>query len=405
MGIEIRTLTQGELEPAVSMGIRAFAGIGADVVRDVEHQRSLYPADWYLGAYDGEELAAMMRVLPYGMHINGGSVPAGIVSPVASSPVYRRRGHAGAMLRRSLEQMRERGQVISALYTPHPALYRRYGWEIAADERIYSFKPKDLVLTHEPSQRGRLRYLKPEGWPQIAPVYDAFAATHNGPLVRDEVWWRNWVVETWSGPSEALLWETDAGVREGYLLFLDPDRAPSRHAGKFVASELVSLSADAYLNLLTVISQQDIRDEAVLYAPSDDLLPLLFADADRLEFRQHYTVLLRVVDVAAALSVRPRASDLTQDIELALEVVDRAAPWNDGTWRIRSSAGSTMVEEVEGPGELRLDVGVLASLYNGYISVTQAASVGLISASKKDALQRANGFFAVTRRPYFTDRF
>jgi predicted acetyltransferase len=403
MAVEIRSLTQDGLEAAVAMGIRAFAGAGADVGRDIERQLSLYPPEWYLGAYEGEELAAMMRTLPYAMHLNGGTALMGLVSPVASSPLYRRRGHAGAMLRCSLEQMRERGQWLSALYTPHPALYRRYGWEIAADERVYSFKPKDLGLTAGPSQRGRLRALKPGDWQQLAPVYDAYAAQHNGPLVRDEVWWRNWVVETWSGPLEVLLWESDAGVPEGYLLYHEPAWS-SPDAGKFMTDELIALNGDAYLNLLTCLSQQDIRDEVVYRASSDDPLPLLFSDAERLSFRQHYTVLLRVVDVAAALSAKPLATpDI--DIELTIAVTDRAAPWNEGAWRIRSAGGSTTVEKSGGAGELRLDVGALASLYNGYVSPSQAASTGLISASSEDALRRADRFFAVTHRPYFTDRF
>lgn len=404
VAVEVRNLKQDELEAAATMGIRAFAGGAADVEKDVARQLELYPPDWHLGAFEGAELAAMMRVLPYAMRLNGGAIMTGIVSPVASSPLYRRRGHAGAMLRRSLEQMRERGQWLSALYTPHPALYRRYGWEIAADERVYNFKPKDLTLTAARTQRGRLRAVKPEGWQQLASIYDAYAAGRNGPLVRDELWWQNWVVETWAGPVEALVWETDNGAPEGYMLYVDPARPPDRNAGKFVVSELVSLSGDAYLNLIACIAQQDIREEAVFYAPSDDPLPLLFADAERLEWRQHYTVLLRVVDVAEALKARAPANPSVA-AELTIEVIDHAAPWNEGTWRICSVDGTTTVEAASGPGELRLEAGVLAALFNGYVSPSQAAAAGLLSVSSQDALRRADAFFAVMHRPYFTDRF
>ena len=402
--MEVRTLTRDELEPAVMMGIRVFAGIGADVAADVQRQLELYPPEWYLGAYEGPELAAMMRTLPSAVHLNGGTVPIGLVSPVGSSPLYRRRGHAGAMLRQALQQMRERGQWLSALYTPHPALYRRYGWEIAADERVYSFKPKDLALNLHATQRGRLRHLKPDDWRQLAPVYEAYAAGHNGPLQREEIWWRNWVVETWAGPQETLLWETDAGVAEGYLIFQDPARPPSRHAGRFVAEELVCTSSDAYLNLLTVIGQQDIRDQAVLFAASDDPLWLLFQDAERLDVGTHYTVLLRVVDVAEAMRARPVVPG-GSPVELTLGVSDRSAPWNDGVWRVRMADGATDVERVGYEAEIQLDACALASLYNGYISPTNAALAGLVRAKSASALERAERLFAVIRRPYFPDRF
>ena len=35
------------------------------------------------------------------MRINGGAIPFGAVSPVANSPLHRRKGHTGAMLRQS----------------------------------------------------------------------------------------------------------------------------------------------------------------------------------------------------------------------------------------------------------------------------------------------------------------
>ena len=404
MAVEVRTITQDELEAAVRLGIRAFAGGTADIERDVEKELSLYPPDWILGAFEGGDLAAMMRVLPSGMYLNGGCISTGIVSPVASSPLYRRRGHAGAMLRRSLEQMRERGQWLSALYTPHPALYRRYGWEVAGDERSYKFKPKDLKLTAAPSQRGRLRAVAPDGWRDLAAVYDAYAREHNCPLARDELWWRHWVLETWTGRTEAVLWSTDDGSPQGYLLFSDPARPQSRYAGKFVVMELVSTSGDAYLNLLDFVSQQDIRDEAVMFAPSDDPLPVLFADAERLEFEQHYTVLLRVVDVVEALKARlPANGGLSLDF--TLQVNDSSASWNDGVWRVRCAKGATMVAAHDGPPGLTVEARVLASMFNGYLSPSLAALTGLLDVSSGQALEQADALFAARQRPYFTDRF
>jgi predicted acetyltransferase len=402
--VEVRTIAPEELEAAVRLGIRVFSGGAADIEKDVERELKLYPPEWCLGAFEGSELAAMMRVLPSGMYLNGGCISTGVVSPVGSSALYRRRGHAGALLRRSLEQMRERGQWLSALYTPHPALYRRYGWEIAGDERWYEFKPKDLRLTATPSQRGRLRAVALEDWQELAAVYDAYARNHNGPLARDELWWRHWVLETWSGRQEAVLWTTDDGRPEGYMLYADPAQRSSRHAGKFVVTELIATSSDAYLNLIDFISQQDIRPDAVYYAPPDDVLPLLFSDAERLEMHHGYTVLLRVVDIAEALRERAPASDDLR-VEFTVSVSDSTAPWNEGTWHVQRAEGGTVVERTDGPAELSLDARTLAPVFNGYISPSQAAAAGLIGAAGEDTLHRADAFFAGRRRPYFTDRF
>ena len=141
MAFEVRNLTSSEIEAAVLISSQAFgAPMRFDIGPHAERMRSLYP--------------------PEDSRINGGSLGFGAVSPVASSALHRRKGHAAAVLKRSLEQMRERGHVLSGLHTPHPALYRRYGWEIAGGVRTYEFNPKDLHLSAQPSQRGRLRYVK-----------------------------------------------------------------------------------------------------------------------------------------------------------------------------------------------------------------------------------------------------
>jgi predicted acetyltransferase len=289
------------------------------------------------------------------------------------------------------------------LYTPHPSLYRRYGWQIAADERIFRFNPKDLQLAAQPARRGRLSYVTADEWQALDVVHRAHRAGRNGALERDELWWRNWVLRSWFGNPEAILWESDAGDPEGYLLYIEPGWT-SRDSGSFIVTELTTVSPDAYLNLLAVLAQQDIRERVEYYAPSEDPLPLLFVEEERLKIEQHHTVLLRVVDVQAALSRRP-SSGAIESCAFSLEVTDAYAPWNAGTWRVQSAGGKTTVERADGPGDLQLDVRHLAPLINGYVTPSMAVRAGLARAANPAVLPDADRFFAVSERPYFADRF
>ena len=119
---------------------------------------------------------------------------------------------------------------------------------------------------------------------------------------------------------------------------------------------------------------------------------------------QGYTVLLRIVDVEAALRSRPVA-DPDLRTELTLEVRDGSAPWNQGTWRLSVEGGQVAVEPAKGEGDLALDAGVLAPVFNGYVTPSKAAASGLLRAASEDALRRADAFFAPVQRPYFPDRF
>jgi len=407
MTFDIRNLTLDDLEQAMLLDAHAFGmELRHDVSPMLEHASNRFESDSYLGVFEDGEMTSMMRTIAVEMYLNGGLLSLGVVSPVANSPLHRRKGHTGAMLRHSLEQMREAGQVISALYTPHPAFYRRYGWEVASEWRAVSFKPKDFGLTLKPSQRGRLRFLKVEDWQTLEPIYRTYAATGNGTFNRSEMWWRSYVTETpWRQGTDVVLWQDDAGAAEGYGIYQQPSTpGPDFPLTNVNVRELIATSRDAYLNLLAFFGRHDIHNEVSIAAAPHDPIFALFADAEKLQTRQGFAVLLRIVDFEAAMRARPAARS-DDDAEVTLRLVDDTAPWNDGTWRIGVSEGKTWAERATSEPDLTTSARALAPLFNGYVSPAVAAWSGLLEATSEDALTRAARIFAVRCPPYFTDHF
>lgn len=407
MAFEIRNLTLDDLDEAARLDAHAFGmELRHDVTPMLEHWKARFETDSYLGVFDDGEMTSMMRTIPVEMYLNGGLLGLGAVSPVANSPLHRRKGHTGAMLRRSLEQMRDAGQPLSGLYTPHPAFYRRYGWEVASEWRAVSFKPKDFGLTMEPSQRGRFRFLDLTDWQTLEPIFQTYAASANGPFNRDATWWRSMVTEVpWRTGTDIVLWQNDAGDPEGYAIYQQPTTpGPDFPVTDVNVRELIATSRDAYLNLLAYFGRHDIHHEITISVAPHDPILALFADSEKLEIRQNFAVLLRVVDFEAAMRARPatRGDDAT---ELTLRLADDSAPWNEGTWRIGVAEGRTWVERATSEPEITLSARALAPLFNGYLSPSVAAWSGLTEAANDDAIERAARIFAVRCPPYFTDHF
>jgi predicted acetyltransferase len=410
VSFEVRNITADEIAQAELIAAQAFGSRtrheNEQRAERAERARQSFSPDWYLCAFEDGEMTSMMRTLPAEMYINGAALGFGAVSPVANSPLHRRKGHSGVMLRRSLEQMRERGQVLSGLYTPHPSFYRRYGWEIASDWRVYSFAPKDLRLDIKPSQRGRFRFLRADDWQSLAPVYDRYAIAGNGTLRRPEYWWRSYVADTpWRPGTDVVLWQNDAGEPEGYGIYQQPARpGPGYEQISIDVRELVAVSRDAYLNLWAYFGRHDIHHEvSIAVSPHEPVLSVV-ADAERLEVKQGYAVLLRVVDFEAAIRSRPPAR-ADETCTLLIRLIDDSAPWNDGTWRIGVSEGKTWAERTDGDPELTMTSRVLAPLFNGYLTPDSAHLGGLLEAKSDDALLRAGRIFAVTQPPFFLDHF
>jgi predicted acetyltransferase len=407
MAFQIRILNADELEEASRISQYAFNAPArhddALFQQRIERTRNFYQPDWYLGSFEDGEMTSMMCMIPNQMYINGTALDFGTVSPVASSPLHRRKGHAGQLMRRSLEVMKQRDQSISGLYTPHPAFYRRYGWEIASEASSFTFKPKDLRTQVQPRQRGRFRLLKSGDWQELDAVYQAYAEAHNGPFRRNEAWWRNYVLETpWRPIHDIVLWQDDAGTPQGYALYQQPSQ--SDRDNRVIVIEMLALTGDAYLNLLVYFGRHDIHREIVIWSSPDDPLPLHFSDAERLETKHSFAVMLRVVDFEAAMLARPPAR-VDETCEVVLRIEDESAPWNDGTWRTAITEGKTFVERTDAAAELSVTGRVLAPLFNGYLSPSTGQATGMLEATSAEALERADRVFAVRRRPYFIDQF
>ena len=109
----------------------------------------------------------------------------------------------------------------------------------------------------------------------------------------------------------------------------------------------------------------------------------------------------RVVDAAAALEGRGYGAE--GELTLAL-AEDRLTPWNDGTWRLETSAEGGRVSRANGRADITLDAKALASLWCGRHSATRLAAWGFIE-GEAAALTAADRVFATRHAPHSPDHF
>lgn len=359
-----------------------------------------------LAAFQHGRLVACLAIAPFAMAANGGDLPFGGIGNVACLPEERRKGYVGRLLRGALELMREQGQVLSGLYTPHQALYRRFGWGLASRLVRYSFSPKDIVLTPGVSPRGGARRVDHEDWASLDDIYCRFIDQRNGYLRRSERWWREAVLRSLYGRKpkhlDVAVWVREDGEWAGYVVYF------SRRTGEFSSQltirDFTTLDADAYRGLLTYILRHDLNSEIIWAASVDDPLLSLVDDPIRVKTQLWPSMMLRLVDVAKAAADRPCLVE-SPGQKIVLEVADAAAPWNQGRWRLEAEAGRVEVTKTSESPDLSLDVSVLAALFSGDLSASQAARCGLLTAYSQAALEATDRIFAPRCAPFTSDWF
>ena len=403
MSLEIREPRDDELDEVAYIGAYSFEGDRSPEA--LEHRRSLYTVFRPLTAFQHGRVVANLTLLSLPIAVNGGSQPFAGVASVACLPEHRRKGYAGRLLTRALEVMREQGQVLSGLYTPHFALYRRYGWMLAGRVLRYSFRTKDVALTAAGAPRGEAMRVSHKEWAGLDTLYGAHIARRNGYLHRSEPWWREAVLRGFfdrhRDDLDAAVWITDDEWR-GYVVYetkARPDAGPRLRVRDFVA-----LDADAYVGLVRYLLRHDLVALLQWWAPLDDPFLSLLDDPEPVQVAFEPGMCLRVVDVAGAFAARPCLAE-TSGVQLTLELTDEAAPWNAGCWRLEAADGHTLARKWEGLADLSLDISVLAALFSGFLTPSEAARGGLMKVHSEAAVAEADRVFAVLCPPFTADSF
>jgi predicted acetyltransferase len=407
MATEIRPAREDELERVHF--VVAYSFTADRTAQGREGMRHLEELAWPVVLLEDGQIVATLRVYDFNMLVNGVPVPMGGVSTVACLPEHRRKGYVGMLLRHALETMREAGQPLAGLYTPHPALYRKYGWMVAASNLKYSFNPKQVAPYSSAPVQGRAVRVTEEDQPPVEQVFRRYSERRTGPLIRSERWWKEAffrrVYDDKRGLSDVAVWREGDGEATGYVCYESDRGPPPFRPSKIWLREFVALTADAYRGLLRYMLSHDLTEEIFWFGPLDD--PLAYAVDDSYKVKREYmdNMMLRVVDVEAAVAARPAGLG-APDGALSLAISDAAAPWNQGTWRIESSRGKLSAKKADGANtDLLMEAATFGAVYDGFMKATDAVRAGLAEAPNGAAALLADRIFGSEYPPRGPDFF
>ncbi|MBO4210570.1 GNAT family N-acetyltransferase [Micromonospora echinofusca] len=145
--MEIRRLTTDELATH-SFPLRWYAfqpsPSTADDTDRVRRLAALHEDNRTLVVLDGDTSLATATAIPMRQNVRGAILPMAGVAGVASHPLSRRQGHVRRLLHQLLDEMRDEGHLVSALYPFRPSFYERFGYVGLPQTRTATFAPQDL---------------------------------------------------------------------------------------------------------------------------------------------------------------------------------------------------------------------------------------------------------------------
>ncbi|MFI6261551.1 enhanced intracellular survival protein Eis [Micromonospora sp. NPDC051006] len=215
---------------------------------------------------DGTLAAA--SAIPMRQNLRGAVLPMAGVAGVASHPLARRQGHVRTLLHQLLDEMRDDGHPLTALYPFRPSFYAKFGYVGLPKPRTATFSPADLGPLLRADLPGEV------GWERIGTGYPAwrefterclrerhgFAAFPDyrdvGLRDRDERW---------------LLTARVDGVVTGAVTYRIDD-----HAGELAADDLLADDPLARALLLQFFARHIDQVERISVQVAADELPELW---------------------------------------------------------------------------------------------------------------------------------
>lgn len=318
------------------------------------------------------------------MALPGGVRRVAGVTGVGVWPTHRRRGVLSALMGRQLRDFHGAGEHYAALWASESGIYGRYGFGLAVTETEAALEVHHGALrTDAPRDGGlRVRMQRPDAArTSVEEVFGRVARTQLGRFARDQAWWDRLLSDDpagrgGKGPLRVSVAQGPDGPL-GYALHR-AERRWSVHGSRSVlhVQEAVATTPAAHTALYEHLFSFDLITRVEFdWLAQDDPIEHLLVDHQRLETTLVDSLWIRLVDVPAALSERT----YVVPFEAVLQITDRYAPWNAGTWHVKGGPDGAEVEATGAAPDVSLDVSHLGAAHLGQRPLLGPLRAGLVS--------------------------
>lgn len=348
-----------------------------NVPRDAALARAhLYPLEDIRCVVVDGEIVSTAGEFRFDQWFAGRALPCSAVWGVATLPEHRGAGMASASTVALLRDARRRGAVVSSLFPAVIQPYRSIGYEMAG-----TFTKHRIAIDAIPEQpRDALAPVLfdiDRDLSGVRAAYRTFVSRHTGPVepTSDEYWVERIVART-DDESRRTVVVREGDEVTGFLVTgREHDPGPLDVAFGLWTEAFVTNTETALRSLLAYVSRFGGLGKWFQWSgPPNDPIGLL-VDDQSLAIDLHYRWLLRLLDVRTAFEQRGWPAI---DTEVEFAVDDPLFEDNAGPWRFTVKQGEASITQASGAARRPIPVGVLSSMFAGYLRASDAVRLGLL---------------------------
>lgn len=298
--------------------------------RDWYFQYSYSPENTIL-LFEDNNLASMIQMNPYSMYINNKIVKAASLAGVATYEKYRKKGYAGRLIETGLFEMQKRGVVFSFLYPFNYDFYRKFGYELCYNRKVYKTSLND---------NNDYNFIEIDSTHDVTKLYSKYCEDLNGYIIRDNDYMRIKFKEHFADNNKIYLIKK-CGKEIGYVMLRNEENI-------LVADELITKDLVGVANAISSKFNLPLEFES----------PYDIKDKSR-ELKSH--CMGRVIDIYTLFN-----GIKSKKIKIKINVIDNIINKNNNILVFDGMSGYLKISSTKEKADFKLDIKELAQIGMGF---------------------------------------
>lgn len=324
---------------------------------------NVYDEENTLVVEEDDEILSSLQLNKYKIRLRDNDYKISYIVGVSSKPEIRGLGYMKNLMVNALDELYERGEIVSILMAIDYRLYRRYGFEHCYDQIEYTIRTEELFKFKLTS---KLRRASLNDAKTLADIYREAMKTLNGYTIRDEEYFKTFIKEIESENGRVYINE-DNDSKSYIAYYIQGDT--------FFVRELIYSGVSSLKCILAYIYNHNTQCKTtVINSPVDDKIRLVVENLKTCEIKLVPFMAGRVINFKKYIDTLNLDSEKIKSLEgkfINIKVNDKYIKQNDGVFKISIIDGKIISEKVEENYSLELNINSIAQLAFSYLSIEE----------------------------------
>lgn len=374
-------------------------------IEKVDNRQKNIPNVNHFGYFEEEQLKGTFRFHDFQMNLYGETIPVGGIGLVAVDLLHKKERIAKRMLIEFMDQCKENGYSMAALYAFRPDFYQKMGFGTGPKKHEYRIKPKHLPNTG--SKQHIVNVTSVEQVQLVKVCYNAYVNQQHGMMFRDQEDFKNLFAQK---ETQTIAYQQNGRI-EGYAAFAFQKSEENFLKNYIVIKELVFLHSEALGELMTFFHlQQDQIDRIIVHTSEEDfhflpydvrngtehMIPSVYHESNT----SGVGLMYRILDVKKFLSSLKDHPFRPSEIAIKFSVQETMIDKSNVDVVVQFQDGKVNVmEEDQSDVEVAIDISHFSSLMMGTVSFKALHRYGIIQVSDSSYIDQLYRLFSHQEKP------